>query len=587
MTQASLSPDASPSPAQDMADACLPAESELEDHRNRPHSQAFVDFITAHWAPRAKLEVTRMPAANYTQARREALSALFPGARLVIPAGPLKVRSNDTDYRFRPHTAFAHLTGLGTDQEPDAVLVLHPLVDAPSSAGPAGNGGRVMADAPGFADVQVVHGDASAASAPVLKPRGHEAVLYVRPLADRDTEEFYANARYGEFWVGARPSLDDVTTMTGITARHIDSLPDALAKDVGAGVSLLVVPDADAAVESLVDTVRRQAGVDATQALTDASDVAVSSADAAAQATGSPTVHRLAEDQLTDANLGRAVGELRLIKDAYEVEQMRLAVDATIDGFAQVVRQLPRAVAHSRGERVVETTFDAHARLEGNAVGYETIAAAGDHATTLHWITNNGPVHEGQLLLLDAGVEVESLYTADITRTLPVNGRFTPVQRRVYQAVLDAADAAFAAAVPGAKFLDVHEAAMQVIAQRLELWGLLPEGVTADVALTPAGQQHRRWMVHGTSHHLGLDVHDCAGARRELYQEGILTPGMVFTIEPGLYFKADDLAVPQEYRGIGVRIEDDVLITAEGNENLSAALPRTPDAIEAWMASLM
>jgi Xaa-Pro aminopeptidase len=188
-------------------------------------------------------------------------------------------------------------------------------------------------------------------------------------------------------------------------------------------------------------------------------------------------------------------------------------------------------------------------------------------------------------VLIDAGAEVDSLYTADVTRTLPVDGTFTEVQRRVYQAVLDAADAAFAVATPGSLFRDVHAAAMEVIAARLAEWGLLP--VSAEESLSPAGQQHRRWMVHGTSHHLGLDVHDCAQARRELYLDAVIEPGMVFTIEPGLYFKSDDLLVPPEYRGIGVRIEDDVLVTADGNENLSAALPRRPDEVEAWMARLL
>nr|BFF18749.1 aminopeptidase P family protein [Promicromonospora thailandica] len=457
--------------------------------------------------PRAELGLTPSAAAPYTVARRAALSERLPGLRLVIPAGSLKPRSNDTDYRFRPHSAFAHLTGLGTDQEPDAVLVLHPVEDG------AGDGGS-----------------------------NHHAVLYVRPLAPRDNEEFYADARYGEFWVGARPSLADVEALTGIEARHIDELGDALAKDVGdGGVRLLVVSGADDAIEALVEELRLEAGED--------------------------------EDALTDEALVEATSELRLVKDEYEIEQMREAVARTIEGFEAVVRALPRALEHRRGERVVETTFDGHARLEGNAVGYETIAASGEHATTLHWIRNDGEVRSGDVLLLDGGVEVDSLYTADITRSLPVDGEYTEVQRKIYQAVLDAADAAFAVAKPGVKFRDVHAAAMEVIAARLEEWGFLPDGVTADEALSDDGQQHRRWMVHGTSHHLGLDVHDCAQARRELYLDGVLEPGMVFTIEPGLYFKADDLAVPEEFRGIGVRIEDDVLITADGNENLSAALP--------------
>ncbi|ASR55146.1 aminopeptidase P family protein [Cellulomonas sp. PSBB021] len=498
-----------------------PVEERGANRSQRPGSAAFLEFVTSGWAPRPASGVTRGPAADFTSARRSALSGKFPGRRLVVPAGTFKVRSNDTDYRFRPHSAFAHLTGLGVEQEPDAVLVLHPVADGTGDDG-----------------------------------SGHHAVLYLRPLAGRDTTEFFSDSRYGEFWVGARPTLEDVETLTGISTRHLDDLRDALAKDVGSGgVQLLVVPEVDPAVEAVVEEIRRQ------------------------------EAERVAEQEDRDEHLVEALSELRLVKDAHEVEQMRLAVATTIEGFEKVVRALPAAQAHARGERVVEGTFVGHARQEGNAVGYETIAAAGEHATTLHWIDNDGQVRAGELLLLDAGVEVDSLYTADLTRTLPVDGVFTEVQRRVYQAVLDAADAAFAAAVPGARFRDVHAAAMEVIAARLDEWGLLP--VPAAQSLHPDNQHHRRWMVHGTSHHLGLDVHDCAQARAELYLDGVLEPGMVFTIEPGLYFKSDDLLIPEEYRGIGVRIEDDVLITADGNENLSAALPRDPDAVEAWMAGLL
>ncbi|MGY4643264.1 aminopeptidase P family protein [Cellulomonas sp. URHB0016] len=482
----------------------------------RPGSAEFLRFVTSGWAERPASTATRSPAADHTAARRSALSARFPGERLVVPAGTFKVRSNDTDYRFRPHSAFAHLTGLGMEQEPDAVLVLHPVEDGTGDDGSA-----------------------------------HRAVLYLRPLAGRDTEEFFSDSRYGEFWVGARPTLEDVEATTGIRTAHLDDLRDALAKDVGVdGVHILVVPDVDETVEAVIEEIR------------------------AAEATGE-----------RDAALAETLSELRLVKDAHELEQLRLAVDTTIEGFEKIVRALPAAQAHARGERVIEGAFVGHARQEGNAVGYETIAAAGDHATTLHWIDNDGPVRAGELVLVDAGVEVDSLYTADLTRTLPVDGSFTEVQRRVYQAVLDAADAAFEVAKPGTRFREVHAAAMEVIAARLEEWGLLP--VTAAQSLLPENQHHRRWMVHGTSHHLGLDVHDCAQARAELYLDGILEPGMVFTIEPGLYFKSDDLLVPEEYRGIGVRIEDDVLVTADGNENLSAALPREPDAVEAWMRGLL
>jgi Xaa-Pro aminopeptidase len=289
---------------------------------------------------------------------------------------------------------------------------------------------------------------------------------------------------------------------------------------------------------------------------------------------------------LADADLAEFVSELRLVKDEYEILEMRKAVAASALGFENIVRNLERATQHPRGERIVETAFFAEARANGNDLGYETIAASGEHACTLHWIINDGQVKNGDLILVDAGVEVDSLYTADITRTLPVNGKFSPIQRKIYEAVREAADAVFAIARPGIQFKELHAAAMQVIAAKTAEWGLLPDGVSAADSLDPEKQYHRRFMVHGTSHHLGIDVHDCAQARREMYLEGILEPGMVFTIEPGLYFHRDDLLVPEEYRGIGVRIEDDVLVTADGVENLSAGLPRGADEIEAWMARL-
>jgi len=289
---------------------------------------------------------------------------------------------------------------------------------------------------------------------------------------------------------------------------------------------------------------------------------------------GSPTL---------DAELARDIGEMRLVKDPGEVEQLQRAIDATHRGFTDIIHALPQAIGHERGERIIEGAFQARARLEGNATGYDSIVASGSHACILHWVTNDGPVRDGDLLLVDAGVEMDSLYTADITRTIPVNGRYSDHQRMVYDAVLEASDAAFAAIKPGAIFRDLNTAALAVIARYVTAWGLLP--VSLEETLTPESQLHRRYMIHGTSHHLGLDVHDCATARKEMYIDAELRPGMVFTIEPGLYFQPDDLTVPPQWRGIGVRLEDNILITEQGGVNLSAAIPRTPDEIEAWMAS--
>ncbi|HEX2706305.1 MAG TPA: aminopeptidase P N-terminal domain-containing protein, partial [Candidatus Lustribacter sp.] len=170
----------------------MTSERHVKTHHPRPTTDELRAFIARGWSPRDEAPPERATVAPYTAARRERVSAAFPGERLVIPAGGLTVRSNDTDYVFRPHSAFAHLTGIGADREPDAVLVLEPM----------GEG-------------------------------GHEAVLFFRPLADRDSDEFFADTRYGEFWVGARPTIADVEAELGISARHIEELAGAIAKDVG------------------------------------------------------------------------------------------------------------------------------------------------------------------------------------------------------------------------------------------------------------------------------------------------------------------------------------------------------------------
>ena len=451
--------------------------STTSTNRRQPYGQGFLDTISSGWAERPDSLPPRREQAGFTAARRDAVSAAFPGKRLIVPAGEAKQRSNDTDYPFRAHSAFSHLTGWASDSEPGSTLVFEPRRDG-----------------------------------------GHDVTLFFRERADRTTAEFYSDASIGEFWIGPRPALEGVAADLGLATAHIDSLTRT---------------DDDVVVGE-------------------------------------------------DADLTRFVSEMRLVKDDYEIAQMREAVAATARGFDDIVANLPVIIEHPRGERIVEGVFHQRARSDGNTVGYDTIAASGHHACYLHWTRNDGAVVPGDLILVDAGVEADSLYTADITRTIPVSGRFTDIQRRVYETVREAADAAFARAKPGVRFRTLHEAAMQVIATRVAEWGLLP--VTAEEALdADRGGHHRRYMVHGTSHHLGIDVHDCAQARRETYYDGVLEPGMVFTIEPGLYFQIDDLTVPEEYRGIGVRIEDDILMTERGPVNLSADIPRTADEVEAWV----
>lgn len=369
-------------------------------------------------------------------------------------------------------------------------------------------------------------------------PTGHEITLFVHPRNDRNLETFYRDRRHGEFWVGRYLALNEIKKKYQISARNIKELDEYLISKK----ETLVHRGEDARLDALIAPHEK------------------------------------------DGELTIALSELRLIKDDYEIGQMRKAVNATIRGFADVVKSLPEAMKHPRGERVIDGTFYKRARIDGNELGYNTIAAAGTHACVLHWIRNDGPALSGDLLLLDAGVEVESHYTADITRTIPINGKFTPAQRELYTIVLAAQQAGIDAVRPGAKYRDINDACMKVLAEGLEKLGVL--SVTAAESLDPNVGLHRRWSVHASGHMLGIDVHDCAKARRDQYLDGELAQGHVLTVEPGLYIQPDDLLFPEEYRGIGIRIEDDVLVTEDGAEVLSRELPRDPDSLESWIAEL-
>ncbi len=282
----------------------------------------------------------------------------------------------------------------------------------------------------------------------------------------------------------------------------------------------------------------------------------------------------------SSAEVAQLLSELRMIKDEWELEQLREAGAATVVGFAAVAAEVPRAISGNLGERWLQGTFDRHARTFGNGPGYATIVGSGPHAPILHWVRCDGPVLPGQALLLDMGVEANSLYTADVTRTIPVGGGFSPEQRQVHDLVEAAHRAGMDQVRPGGLFSDFHFAAMEVLARGLSDWGLLP--VSVDEALAPEGQQHRRYMCCGTGHHLGLDVHDCDRLEHPEYQGTVLAEGMVLTVEPGLYFHAHDETVPPELRGIGIRLEDDLLVTSEGHDVLSHALPIDAVGIERW-----
>ena len=360
----------------------------------------------------------------------------------------------------------------------------------------------------------------------VLEPRegGHDALLFVLPH-NRGEAAFFTDRRHGELWVGRHRGVDESQIYYGVDRCRPMHQIDEYLKDLR---------ERNCAVRSVED----------------------------------------------DAELAAHVSEMRLIKDEYEIAELRTCVEITKRAFEDVIRVLPRA----KSEREIEAAFWSRARIEANDVGYLTIAAAGQHACTLHWNNNNGRIQKGDLLLLDAGVEAESLYTADVTRTLPVSGRFSGEQRAAYELVYESQRAAFAQVKPGNDFLEPNRAAMHVLAAGLIDLGILK--CSLDEALDPERLYYKRYTLHNVSHMLGIDVHDCAKARAQTYRYGKLEPGMALTVEPGLYFQPDDATVPERFRGIGVRIEDDVVVTNSGHANLSAILPSAPDEVEAWISTV-
>jgi Xaa-Pro aminopeptidase len=463
-----------------------------------PSPARLSDFMRQGWSGDGERAALRpAPPAELTARRRAALSARWPGVRLIIPAGQPRLRAGDSHYPFRPDSNYVWLTG---DQTPGGVLVLEPA------------GG------------------------------GHEAALYVRPPSGRDDDSFWLDGAHGELWVGPRPGLAELSERLGVSCvprADLDTFLNGSQPDHAPLVLRGIDPQVDAAV----------AGADA------------------------------ADEQWLRASLAEA----RLVKDEWEIGQLRAAVELSVAGFADAARVLRQAAAGvPAGEREVEAAFERRARAGGAGPGYPTIAAAGWHGTILHWTRNDGPLRPGELIVLDAGAETETLYTADITRTLPVSGTFTAAQREVYEIVFAAQQAALAEIAPGKRYRDYYRAIAQVLAAGLEQLGVLP--VSADESLREDCGLHRRWTLCSPGHMVGLDVHDCGDAPAESYIDGVLRPGNVLTVEPGLYFQRYDELAPAALRGLGVRIEDDVLVTPDGCELLSGALPRTAAHIEEWLA---
>jgi Xaa-Pro aminopeptidase len=375
----------------------------------------------------------------------------------------------------------------------------------------------------------------------VLRPSGSEPVftLFVRP---RDPER--------ETWTGRRTGTDGARTLFGADdARPIAELGEHLAKllsDVDTVYARLDAgrPDVEAVVSRALRTARR-----------------------ARPRTGrGPFV-------LIDP--GSVLAEMRLFKEAAEVQAIREAARVTTESFVDAIRH----VRDGAGEWEIEAALDGGFRCRGAAgPAFPTIVASGPNATVLHHVANDRIMHAGDLVLVDAGARC-AMYCADITRTVPVSGRFEGARLAVYEIVLAAHDAAIAAVRPGATLSDVHAAAQRVLVEGMVALKL----VTGDVdGLIEQATPLKAWYPHKTSHWLGLDVHDVGhyvahGGPR------VLEPGMVFTIEPGLYVPADAADAPDALRGIGVRIEDDVLVRLDGREVLTAGLPVRPADVAAMV----
>ena len=376
-------------------------------------------------------------------------------------------------------------------------------------------------------------------SVAVLIP-GREQAEYILFVRDRDpARETWDGRRAGPVGARRRYGADDAFPITDID----EILPGLMENRVKVFYAMGIYPEFDARVVGWVNGLRTQA-----------------------RNGRHPPQEFVALDQV--------LHELRLFKSRAELELMREA--ARIGALAHV-----RAMRHCRPGRIeyelmaeIVHEFGRH----GADTSYHPIVGSGANSCILHYNENNQPLRDGEVVLIDAGCEYQC-YASDITRTFPVNGRFSPEQRAVYEVVHEANLAAIARVRPGAHWNEPHEAAVRVITQGLVRLGLL-KGKPAKLERDGA---YRRFFMHRTGHWLGMDVHDVGD-----YKVGdawrVLEPGMVLTIEPGIYIPRGARGVPKRLQGIGVRIEDDVAVTKSGHEVLTDGVPKDPDLIEALMA---
>ncbi|MFK7896933.1 MAG: aminopeptidase P N-terminal domain-containing protein [Myxococcota bacterium] len=373
--------------------------------------------------------------------------------------------------------------------------------------------------------------------------KGPDFTLFVQPR-DRDAET----------WTGYRPGIEGAKDDYEADDAHpresfMEKLPDLIRGADRIYHTLGRDQELDARIVSLQDEIRR------------ASRLGILPADA-----------------LVDPRL--IVHEMRLFKSSAEIELMQKAADISFEAHHGAARLSQPGRMEYELEAELGRVFRARG---GSGPAYTSIVGGGKNATILHYIRNDQPLVEGEVVLIDAGVEYQG-YASDVTRTYPVGGRFSPAARDLYEVVLEAQLASIEASGPGSILPDIHAASVRKLTEGMIELGIL-KGDLDELIQT---EKYRAYYMHGTSHWLGLDVHDVGAYIQKSSSEGgapprPLEPGMAFTIEPGLYIAADDPDAPDAFKGIGIRIEDDVVITEDGILNLTREIPKTVDDIEAWV----
>lgn len=456
----------------------------------------------------------------YAQRRADLARHLGSGGVAIIPTASEKVRNRDSDFPFRHDSYFYYLTGF---TEPNAWLVVQ------------GNGA---------------------------------STLFCQP---KDLER--------EIWDGYRLGPEQAPQQLAVQQAYPVTELDALVPSLLDGADSVWFPFAthpqlEVRVMSWLDKLRARVRFGAI----------------------TPVAQR---------DLCVVLDEMRLIKDEHELDIMRRA--SQISAGAHIRAMKTCAAMLARGEDVREYHLDAELLHEFRRHGsqfpaYGSIVAAGANACVLHYRADAAPIRSGELVLIDAGCELDG-YASDITRTFPANGRFTAPQRDLYDVVLASQEAAIAATLPGARFTDPHDATVRVLTQGMLDLGLLDKALYSSVDSAIEQRAYFQFYMHRTGHWLGMDVHDCgsyvepseigqAQVRKDALSgqtlinrpARILRPGMVLTIEPGIYVRPDH-KVPEAFHNIGIRIEDDAVVTATGCELITRDVPVAPDAIESLMRS--